>query len=71
MVIGFPLRKQLEGSVRISRRYFAVIALVIGCGLGLDGQTPARARKPATAVGPVAQSEAVTNPVADPKALSY
>jgi alpha-glucosidase (family GH31 glycosyl hydrolase) len=57
--------------VRISLRHFAVIALVIGCSLGLNAQTPVMAAKPAQSTSTVSQSDAVTNPVADPKAVVF
>lgn len=52
-----------------SLRHFAAIGFVIGCSLGLNAQTPTPARKPASVRSPVAQSVAVTDPVADPNAV--
>ena len=55
--------------MRKSLRYFAVIAFVTGCSFALNAQAPVKAVRPAPAASTAAQSEAVTNPVADPKAV--
>jgi alpha-glucosidase (family GH31 glycosyl hydrolase) len=55
--------------VRISLRHFAALGLVIGCSLGLSAQTPAQVKRPARVGSPVAQSDTVTDPVADPNAV--
>ncbi|HZL53281.1 MAG TPA: TIM-barrel domain-containing protein [Terracidiphilus sp.] len=55
--------------MRISLRHFAALGLVIGCSLGLSAQTPAQVKRPARVGSPVAQSDTVTDPVADPNAV--
>jgi alpha-glucosidase len=59
--------------VRISLQHFAAIGLAIGLSIGLGAQTPAQAAgqaaKPAAAAVQNHAAEAVTNPVADPKAV--
>ncbi len=55
--------------MRTSLRQFAVLGIVAGCSVGLNAQTPAVAAKPVPGVSQSAQGEAVTNPVADPKAV--
>ncbi len=55
--------------MRISLRPFAVLGVAVGCGFGLVAQAFATASKSAPAGSATTQSEGLTNPVADPKAM--
>ncbi len=75
-MLPFRMKSKQEEFVRISLHHFAAIGIAIGLSVGFAVQTPAQAAgqvaKPAVAAASPAQpktAEAVTNPVADPKAV--